>query len=237
MILDVIAPYIFKKPTNVNPEPISVDRLLGLTLYRVGHGVSYSTLPQLFGVSISLASETFNKICTVLVAASYDQYVTLPKTDEVWASEVKGLIDNYEFPCVGAWDGFHVYVRSKLKSFYGFKKRCSMSDLGLVRYNKRFLYCGVGPPRSLHDSRMLRSASLYEKTISGNIIPDKGITLGDFGNMPLVAIGDAAFPKHPWLLKGYNEDTRDPKQRYFNTMLCSARLVTQKCLWYLEREI
>ena len=72
MILDVIAPYIFKKPTNLNPEPISVDRLLGLTLYRVGHGVSYSTLSQFFGVSISLASETFNKVCTVLVVASYD---------------------------------------------------------------------------------------------------------------------------------------------------------------------
>ena len=64
-----------------------------------------------------------------------------------------------------------------------------MSDLGLVRYNKRFLYCGVGAPRSLHDSRMLRS-TLYEETILGNI-PDKGITLGDFRNMPLVTIGDS----------------------------------------------
>ena len=44
--------------------------------------------------------------------------------------------------------------------------------------------------------------------------------------MPLVAIGDTAFPKHTWLLKDYNEDTRDPKQRYFNTRLCSARVVT-----------
>ena len=86
-----------------------------------------------------------------------------------------------------------------------------MSDLGFVRYSKRFLYCGVGPPRSLRDSRMLRSASLYEETISGNIIPDKGITLGDLKNMPLVAIGDAVFPKQAWLLKGYNGDTRDPK--------------------------
>ena len=237
MILDVIAPYIFKKPTNLNSKPIIVDRLLGLTLYRVGHGVSYSTLSQLFGVSISLAGKTFNKVCRVLVAASYDQFVTLPKTDEEWDSEVKGLIENYEFLCVGAWNGFHVYVSSKLKSFYSFKKRCSMSNLGLVGYNKRFLYCSVGAPRSTHDSRMLLGASLYEKNISESIIPNKGITLGDFGNMPLVTIGDAAFLKHAWFLKGCSEDTRDPKQRYFNTMLCSARLVTKKCLWYVEREI
>ena len=86
-----------------------------------------------------------------------------------------------------------------------------MSNLGLVGYNKRFLYCSVGAPGSTHDSRMLRTTSLYEKIISGNIIPDKGIALEDFGNIPLVTIGDTAFPKHARLLKGYNEDTRDPK--------------------------
>ena len=102
-----------------------------------------------------------------------------------------------------------------------------MSNLGLVGYNKRFLYCGVGAPGSTHDSRMLRSTSLYEKIISGNIIPDKGITLGDFGNIPLVTIGDTAFPKHVWLLKGYNQDTSDPKQRYFSTKLSSARVITE----------
>ena len=37
---------------------------------------------------------------------------------------------------------------------------------------------------------------LYEKIISGNIIPDKVITLGDFGNITLDTIGDTAFPKH-----------------------------------------
>ena len=60
-------------------------------MYRLGRGVSYSTLSQLFGISISLASKTFNKVCRVLVAASYDQYVTLPKTDEEWESEAKGF--------------------------------------------------------------------------------------------------------------------------------------------------
>ena len=40
------------------------------------------------------------------------------------------------------------------------------------------------------------STSLHEKIISRNIIPDKGITLGDLGNIPLVTIGDTAFPKH-----------------------------------------
>ena len=105
-----------------------------------------------------------------------------------------------------------------------------MSNLELVGYNKRFLYCGVGAPGSTHDSRMLRSISLYEKIISGNIIPDKGITLGDFGKITLVTIGDVAFRKRAWLLK----DTRDPKQRYFNTKFCSARVVTENAYGMLK---
>ena len=54
------------------------------------------------------------------------------------------------------------------------------------------------------------------------------------GNIVLVTIGDIAFPKHAWLLKGYNEDTRDPKQRYFNTKLCSARVVTENAYGMLK---
>ena len=47
-------------------------------------------------------------------------------------------------------------------------------------------------------------------------------------------IGDTAFPKHAWLLKGYNEDTRDPKQRYFNKKLSSARVVTENAYGMLK---
>ena len=39
---------------------------------------------------------------------------------------------------------------SKLKSYFSFKKRYGMSNLGLVGYNKRFLYCAFGAPLEAH---------------------------------------------------------------------------------------
>ena len=54
------------KETNLNLHPISVNRQLGLTLYRLGHGASCATLSQLFGVSISLASVTLTKVAVFL---------------------------------------------------------------------------------------------------------------------------------------------------------------------------
>ena len=216
LILDIIAPCIFKEPTNLKPKSISVDTQLGLTLYRLGYGVFYSTLSQLFGVLISVVSETFNKVCRVLVVASHDQYVRfLAKTDEEWESEVKAFIENYEFPCVGAWDGFHVYVSCKLKSFIALRDN-SLSNLGLVGYNERYLYCGF----FIIWEGCFRKYSTRQRNCIRRTYP--------------WLLLEILLAKHAWLLKGYNEDSRDPKQRYFNTKLCSARVVTENAYEMLK---
>ena len=134
MILNILQTYLSRKETNLNQHLITVNRQLVLTSYRLGHGAAFTTALQLFGVSISLASVTFNKVCRVLVAALYNRSVKPPRTDEEWEAEVNGFLENYEFPCVGAWDGFPVYVSSKLKSYFSFEKRYIMSNLGLVSY-------------------------------------------------------------------------------------------------------
>ena len=53
----------------------------------------------------------------MIVANIYDTHVKIPTTDSEWEAEIRGFLENYEFPCVGAWDGFHVQVSSKLKSY------------------------------------------------------------------------------------------------------------------------
>ena len=108
----------------------------------------------------------------------YDDYVKMPDSEEEWKAELIGFIENYEFPCVGAWDGFHVYVNTKLKSFCSFKKRYSMSNMGLVGYNKRFLFSAVGAPASTHDARMLKSTRLYQEILNGGLIPNCMMQLG-----------------------------------------------------------
>ena len=82
MIFNIVEPDLAKEEMNLNQYPISVSRQLGLTLYRLGQGASFTTLSQLFGVSKSLASVTFSKGYCVLVATLYNRYVKLPRTDE-----------------------------------------------------------------------------------------------------------------------------------------------------------
>ena len=111
-ILDGIYEDIILTPTNLKPNPTSPDRQLALTIYRLDTGCTYSTLSDLFGVSVSAASKFFNKICRLMVISLYDRYACLPTNDEEWQNEIRGFLENYEFPCVGAWDGFHVYINS-----------------------------------------------------------------------------------------------------------------------------
>ena len=45
----------------------------------------------------------------------YNEYIKLPTSNVEWKDELKIFIENYEFPCIETWDGFHVYISSKLK--------------------------------------------------------------------------------------------------------------------------
>ena len=71
---------------------------------------------------MSAASKFFNKICQLMVVCLYDCHVCLPTTDEEWQNEIRGFLEKYEFPCVGAWDGFHVYTSSQLTNYFSLKK-------------------------------------------------------------------------------------------------------------------
>ena len=59
-----------------------------------------------------------------------------------------------------------------------------MSNLGLVGYNKKFLYCAVGAPGSTHDARMLRNSVVYQKIVTGHAITDRVVDLGEHGKYP-----------------------------------------------------
>ena len=62
----------------------------------------------------------------------------------------------------------------------------------------------------------LRYSTLFKDIQSGGDIPNKSIILGDIGEIPLANIGDTAFPRLERLLKCFNENRRDLKERCYN---------------------
>ncbi len=176
-ILNEIREKIAKKPTRFKPYPTPPETQLAICLYRLAHGCTFNTIGDLFGVAAPTAAVIFNKLCKVLVCTLYDRFVYLPRSLDEWIKELEGFLENWEFPCAGAWDGFHVYISTKLKNYFSFKKRYSVSSMGFIASNKRFLWAAVGAPGSTHDSRLLRSCPLYNAIQQGNIFPNTSLNL------------------------------------------------------------
>ena len=147
----------------------------------------------------------------------YDRCVYLPRNRAEWKHELESFLENWEFPCVGAWDGFHVYVSTKLKNYFSFKKRYSVSSMGFIASNKRFLWAAVGAPGSVHDSRLLKSRDLFAEIQQGHVFPNTVLRTREYGDIPITTVGDSAFPR-------YHENTRDPRMQ-------------RACIWYAEREV
>ena len=109
-----------------------------------------------------------------------------------------------------------------------------MTNLGMVGFSKSFLFAAVRTPGSTHNTRLLKESSPYTAILDREVMPDKVILPSYIGEIPLVTTGDSAFPQYTWLLKMYDENTRDKQQKYFNKALCRARVVTENAYGMLK---
>ena len=99
--------------------------------------------------------------------------------------------------------------------------------MGLVGYKKRFLKLTVGSPGSTGDASFLRSTGLFKQILNRQSLPEKTVDLGDeHDKIPLVAIRVLAFPSFSWLLKNFNCNSNDERERYYDIKMNSARVVT-----------
>ena len=62
-VLNEVHDDIAMSPTRLKPFPTLPDRQLAMAFYRFATECTYSTLPDLFGVSVSAANKFFNKVC------------------------------------------------------------------------------------------------------------------------------------------------------------------------------
>ena len=168
-----------------------------LTIYRLAHGCSFKVLKNLFGVSQSVATETLNQVIRVMVSYHYNKFVYFPRSGKEWRTECKIFIKNYEFPYVGVWDSFHMHIATKLKNYHSFKNKYTISSMGVIGHNKRFLHVTTGTPGSTHDARLLHHTTLLCQSENDGVIPNKTIDLGQAGEIRLITVGESAFPRLP----------------------------------------
>ena len=86
--------------------------------------------------------------------------------------------------------------------YYNHKGYHSIVLQALVDHQYRFTNVYVGWPGSVHDARIFSNSEVFAKGTSKMLLPNSVRTLAGVP-VPVVIIGDPAYPLLPWLIKPY----------------------------------
>jgi len=119
-----------------------------------------------------------------------------------------------------------------LAEYYYRKGFCSVILQGVVDQNMKFWDVNIG--WWVHDAHVFLNSSLYERGQNGTQLPGWQETIPGV-EVPLVILGDAAYPLLPWLMRPYTEGRGiTPEQSVFNHRLSQARMTLERAFGCLK---
>ena len=185
-----------------------------------------------FGLSRSTVSIVLRRVCCAICEHMGPLFLRLPTTEEEVKEKTDKFFDHWQFPqCLGAVDGTHIYIKQPSDNatyFINHKGRFSLDVQACCDYICYFMDVVVKWPGSVHDdARMFINSTLNEKLRSG-AIPRclKSVVSGE-DPIPVVILGDSAYPLLPYLMKEYANGGSTAQEQYFGYNLCSARNVIE----------
>lgn len=222
-----LRPYLQR--ANVVRKPLTVEERIAISLWRLGTNIEYRSIAHLFGVGLSSVCVTVHEVCTAIVEVLSQRYIRIP-TGENAQQVVDGFLHTWGFPqCFGAIDGSHIPIitpKDNPIDYYNRKKFHSIVLQALVDHEYKFMNTYVGWPGSVHDARVLANSVVFERGEAGTLVPDKKRHIGTV-DIPIVVLGDPAYPLLPWLIKPFTGTGLSRKQRRFNYQHSRARVVVE----------
>ena len=235
-VCDKLRPYILRQATRM-VDPVSVETRVAVTIWRLGTNVEYRTLAALFGLGRSTVGEIVLDTCSFIVCHLMPLYVRVPSRDGLRAV-IDGFENRWGFPqTVGAIDGSHIPILKPQESasdYYNRKGYYSVIMQAVVDFRGMFMDVNVGWPGKVHDARVFANSPFYRKANSGILFPNWTRTLNGV-EVPLIILGDPAYPLLPWLMKPYMDNAQTTaKERTFNYRQSRARMVVENAFGRLK---
>ncbi|CAM5124241.1 unnamed protein product [Natator depressus] len=146
-----------------------------------------------------------------------------------WVSLTGGVIDGTHIPILAP-----DYLASEYINTKGYFSRVLQV---LVDHQGRFMDINAGWSGTVYDARIFRTVAYTESCRRGLFFPDHEFTVGDV-EMPIVILGDLAYPLQPWLMKPYTGHLDSSKERFNRLSRC--RMVVEcafgrlKAHWKLQ---
>ncbi|XP_071951910.1 uncharacterized protein [Antedon mediterranea] len=173
VLCGILRPSLQREATNFG-NGMTVEHVVGMTLWRLSTCCDLRTIGNLFGVHRSTVSRSIKQVCQAVVDLMYDDYIVWPVGDRL-TTTVAGFNELHGFPqCAGAIDGSHIPILAPKESkadYFNRKGHYSVILQAVVDHKLRFTDTYVGWPGKVHDARVFRNSSLFEKGQNGQLFP------------------------------------------------------------------
>ena len=227
------------RQTTVFREAISIEKRVGIALWKLITGNSYRSIGKTFGVSASLCCEVVLEFCVVLYVLA-PRFISFPDSEEECSREI--LLFRRYTGCpipqvVGAIDCTHVKIKKPNNEvgadYFNRKQTYSINTQAVVGERLKFMDVATGFPGSIHDSRTLRKSTFARKAENDILqAPTKRINNHDIKPMIL---GDSAYPPLRWLLKPFTRHRNLTRaEKHFNRTVSSARSTVERAFGILK---
>lgn len=176
----------------------------------------------MFGVAKGTVCVIVNDVCQAIVKVLLSKYVKFPSGEGI-AEVVSGFESKYGFPqCIGAVDGTHIPILAPeecAKDYYNRKGYHSIIMQAVTDHRYCFTDIYIGWPSSVHDAQVFKNSELYVKGQNRTLLPNMHRIINGI-EVPLVILGDPAYPLLPWLMKPFADNGGlTPDARSFNYRL------------------
>lgn len=235
-LCSLLRPYVSRQDTRMR-KAVSVEKRVAITLWRLATNGDYRSIGHLFGVSKRSVCIIVKEVCSAIVETLLHLYVRIPSGDEV-EEVVNGFETKWGFPqCAGAVDGTHIPIVAPDEyptDYYNRKGFHSIIMQAVADYRYRFIDICIGWPGRVHDARVFANSTLYTKGEHGLLLPTRPRIINGV-EVPLLLLGDPAYPLLPWLLKPFSDNGRlSEEQVSFNYRLSRARMVIENAFGRLK---
>nr|XP_020633184.1 protein ANTAGONIST OF LIKE HETEROCHROMATIN PROTEIN 1-like [Pogona vitticeps] len=219
-LCDQLRPVLERQTTNMR-APITVEKQLGIAIWKLATPDSYRSVAECFGVGRSTVSRIVMEVCQALYDV-YHRVVHLTRPQAVMAGfAAKG------FPhCIGAIDATHIPIIApahRATEYINSKGYYSMVLQALVDHEGRFTDVYAGRSGKVHDARIFRSSPVFRAMNQGTFGPNTTMDLGGQQVKPVI-LGDLAYPLLPWLMTPYCGHL-DTRKQLFNDTVGRCRAV------------